>query len=120
MYYTIKPPPELVDRLSILLGVKIQAWDRGFWMSLFESAGFETYFVRDQELTTVSGAEIDDYLRDLVAPLKVRLPSDVLVAIVDKAKSYFTVFNENQSYLGFAIILLRKRPIAEQRSLFGA
>ncbi|HHT9121386.1 MAG TPA: class I SAM-dependent methyltransferase [Candidatus Wunengus sp. YC63] len=118
LYYHKSPPKKLIEELNTHLGIVIQPWGKDFWISLFESEGLESYHTIDQKIFSVSDHVLKDYIDHLISPLKPSLQQDVLEAIRQKAMMYFSTFNENHKYLSYSIMLFRKRPVSEQRSLF--
>lgn len=117
-FYHTQPPTELLSELNKSLNISIQPWQKEFWIDLFVTNGFELYFEEDKIINPVSGANITDFLKVLLDPIRSKVVESVYDAFLTKGNYYYNLFNENHKYLSYGIYLMRKRPVKEQLELF--
>lgn len=117
-YYRTKPPVNLIRRLNALMEVDIKPWNINYWLNLYDDCGLERYFVYTNHIKPVSRSEINNYCATMIKNKKLPIIADKLLR--KRLIHIMRLFNENHKYLGYGVFILRKRPVKEQVSLFGA
>ncbi len=119
MYYIKKPPQRIVNEVSKVIGAKIDVRSKKDWTDLFTSSGLEIYCAKDYKFIYKKPKEIEDYVKkSLDKPHLNSLPLPTLNAVKLRWKRTMKLFNENLKYVGYSIILLRKRIEPEEIELF--
>jgi len=119
MYYIKRPPKELVKEVSNIIGIPIDVKTKEEWISLFKKNGFEIYFMKNYLFDYSSKENINKLVQETVnKPSIGPLPKDVRENIAFRWKRTLSVFNKNLSYVGYSVILLRKREEIEETELF--
>lgn len=119
MYYIKTPPEDIINQVSKIIGTKIEITTKKEWISLLEENGFEIYYSKDYKFQKKTEQEIGEYSKLFIdKPFLRDLDIEVKTKIRDKWESIMKIFNENLSYVGYSIILLRKRSEGEERELF--
>lgn len=119
MFYIKQPPKELVKKVSNILGTQIDIRTKEDWISLFKKNGFEIYFIKDYLFDYQSKQNIDALVQETInKPSIISLPKEIRDKIASRWKKTLSVFNENLSYAGYSVILLRKRDEVEETELF--
>lgn len=121
LFYKTKPSATLLSDLSEILGVNINPWTLGEWLDVLkpEREDIELYHKETNDLVMPSA----DYLREyvdsfLVKDHLVKLDGAVKEVIKNRWINTLNVFNENNKHLGYVLLLLRKRKIIKEPSLF--
>ena len=117
-YYKNRPPKKLLNKISKILGTKIIDWDRNYWISLYENAGFEVIYHKDLGLHMYKkDREIRDYCEKMIGRLNIKDKIAKETAL-KKLYKYMKVFNENNKYLEGLLCICRKREYPDQVFLF--
>lgn len=117
-FYKIKPPLKLIDKLNELMNVNIKPWSINYWLDIYDKCNLEKYFIYKDNIRQVRKKEIINYCFEM-AKIK-KLTKETQKELIKRLIIIMTLFNENHKYLAYGIFILRKRPIKEQISLFGA
>lgn len=117
-FYKIKPPIKLIKKLNKLMDINIESWDINYWLNLYKRCGLEEYFIYTNNVKQTSRDEIKNYCFEIVRQKKI--DKEIQLKLVKRLINIVTLFNENHKYLAYGVFILRKRPIKEQISLFGA
>jgi ubiquinone/menaquinone biosynthesis C-methylase UbiE len=118
-YYRFEPPNELIDDLNRQLGISIQKWDRNFWINLFESAGYESYYLQPEVATrVVEREELNTYADYIAGRLFSKGQTQLFNATKEKLLSYWLLFNENNKYLAYSVMIFRKRDVFPEMTIF--
>lgn len=118
LFYIDSPPKVLIDEINRLLNIEIQIWDEDYWLSLYKNAGLEIYYKHtDRMPSKPTDDDVLEYSRSMIDRLSFK--GEAKDAAVKKFHSYMRLFNENHKYLGYNVLLCRKRPETEQITLFG-
>lgn len=121
MYYIKNPTREIVQSISSLIGTNIDVRTKKEWMELFKRSGLEIYYCKDYEFYFKSKKEIDEYVEESLNKEHLKyLPKGILKKIEERWKKTITIFNKNLSYVGYSVILLRKRGEPEEVELFNS
>jgi ubiquinone/menaquinone biosynthesis C-methylase UbiE len=121
MYYLTTPPKEVVENVFKEINVPITITSKDYWLSLFKGAGLEVYYVKDYRFAYKTQEEIEDYVtKCLNKPHLRNLVPEVRNKISNRWKRTMGLFNENLKYVGYSVILLRKRNELEEAELFDA
>jgi len=119
MYYIKKPSIEIVDKVSDIIGTKIDITTKDEWTTLLEKNGFEIYYSKDYKFNGKNENDIKEYVELFLGKSFLRdLNEEIRDVIRKKWSGIMNVFEENLSYVGYSIILLRKRSEAEEKELF--
>lgn len=117
-FYRVKPPQKLINKLNRLMGINIQPWDINYWLNLYDKCDLEKYLVYKNNVKQVSRKEIKKYCSVMVKPKN--LSREAHKELIKRLVSIMELFNDNHRYLAYGVFILRKRPLKEQISLFGA
>lgn len=117
-FYKTRPPLNLLKELNKLMNTDIQLWGINYWLNLYKNCDLERYFVCTNKVRQVSSAEIKNYCSEMVK--KKKLSESSKKELLKRLFSIMSLFNQNHKYLAYGVFVLRKRPIEEQISLFGA
>ncbi len=119
LFYLTKPPQELVDEINRTVGINIQVWDEEYWLSLYKRAGLEIFY---KYTAPMPNRPTDDDVREYCEKMidEAGFPTAVRGVAVEKMRGYMSLFNQNHQYLGYNVLVCRKRPYPEQVTLFGA
>jgi len=121
LIYHTQPSQQIVDDVSEIIGSTIKPMTLEDWVNMVNEVtkDFELYFGESHSLSPRTNKEIDEYVDYFLEKNHIKtLPKVVKEAIRKKWLSILKVFNENHKYLGYSIILFRKRPIVEEPELF--
>lgn len=119
--YHTQPPQQIVDDVSEIIGTTIKPMTTEDWVNMVDVAtkDFELYFNEPHKLSPRTSREIDEYMDYFLNKDHIKnLPEVVKGAIKKRWLSILKVFNENHKYLGYSIIVFRKRPVVEEPELF--
>ncbi|NQV12094.1 methyltransferase domain-containing protein [Candidatus Uhrbacteria bacterium] len=117
-FYDQDPPERLLRELNDLLGITIEAWDKSYWIELYDSTGLEEYRTEPINIAHTTDKHIDEYC-DFMAKQAVQ-SDDEIRAVKARLVETMSLFNENHRYLSALVSVRRKRFIPEEPSLFGA
>ncbi|TSC58968.1 MAG: hypothetical protein Greene041679_11 [Parcubacteria group bacterium Greene0416_79] len=119
--YHTQPPQKIVDEVSEIIGTTIEPMTMKDWINTVGEVtkDFELYFNESHKLSPRISKEIDEYVDYFLKKDHVKILSETVKdAIKRRWMSILKVFNENHKYLGYSIIVFRKRPVAEEPELF--
>ena len=119
--YHTQPPQQIVDNVSKIIGTTIKPMTTKDWVNTVDEVtkDFELYFNEPHKLSPRTSKEIDEYVDYFLKKDHVRnLPEVVKEAIRKRWLSILKVFNENHKFLGYSIIVFRKRLVVEEPELF--
>ena len=89
------------------------------WLEIFEEIGLEVYYCNDYKFDEKSTKEIQTYVKkSLDKDHLEKLPVSDRKKITERWEKTMKLFNENLSYVGYSVILLRKRDEDEEVELF--
>ena len=119
MYYVKVPPKKILNKVSKIIQNKIDVKTKNDWLTLFKKSGFEIYFVKDYLFDYQSKKSINNLVKETVSkPHMLLLPKSVRNIMASRWKNILSIFNSNLSYVGYSIIILRKREEVEETELF--
>lgn len=119
--YHTQPPLHVVNNVSKIIGVTIKPMSKEDWIKIVSEAteDFELYFDEPHKLFSRTDGEIKEYVEYFIHKNHIEeLSSDVKESIRKKWLNILKVFNENHKYLGYSIIIFRKRLLVEEPELF--
>lgn len=109
LYYAKEPPSALLESLSDVLGVKMEAWGLDYWMRLFLAEPMEIAFFERHGFKSINNERIETYLASFDYNNE------------DDKKNYeycIRLFSENHAYLEYFILGLGKKGMMSQQELF--
>lgn len=119
IWYKTQPPADIVQKTSDIIGSQITPRTRADWHDFFGSSCLEMYFERTYQFIKRSEQDIERYVSSfLLKPHILRLQPQARAALRERWLETITVFNDNLSYAGYSVILLRKRSEAEEEEFF--
>lgn len=119
MYYIKKPPIKLVRKVSNIIGSKIKIMTKNQWMKLIKKEWFEIYYTKDYKFGKKSDKQIRKYINLFLNKPHIKsLKEDVKKEISRKWLEIIKIFSKNLTYVGYTIVLLRKRTEVEEKELF--
>ncbi len=119
MYYIRTPPKKVVDGVSKIIGNKIDITSKEEWLNLFKASGLEVYYCKDYVFNFKSAPELRYYNEKSLEKRHLKaLPPEVLGKIKARWATTMDIFNNNLNYVGYSVILLRKRGEPEEIELF--
>jgi len=110
-YYHTEPPKSLLIKMNNLLGIKIQPWNREYWLNIYRNAGLEIYHCSFCTAKAVSNNDVRRYCIQLASEKK--WSKEVTEAAISRLIRTMKIFNENHKYLAFGVFILRKRTFPE-------
>lgn len=119
--YHTEPPQKVIDDVSAEIGVRIEPLKSGDWAKKVRKTNeaFETYFEESCSLSPRTSEEIKSHVEYFLNKTHIKdLPEEVREAIRKRWLQTLGVFNENHKYLGYDMVLFRKRGIFEEPELF--
>lgn len=118
--YVKQPPAEIVEKVGNVIGVKLNSWGPKEWLELFEkNTTFEIYHQEECSLNHRTDDEIKEYVDMFLQKEHLKdLPEDIKQSIWDRWYKTISIFNENHKYLGYILVLFRKRKIEEEVEFF--
>lgn len=120
LYYRTKPPKEVTQRVSDVIGVDIQPMSSDDWVNIYlEASQFELYKYETAQLEPRSKQDIEEYIDYFMQkPHILALTTSERDEIRAHWSHILDVFNKNHEYLGYIKVLLRKRTVEEEPELF--
>lgn len=119
MYYVKKPSEEIINKISEIIGTKIDITTKEKWLSLLKKNNLEIYYSKDYKFQKKDKEEINEYSKQFInKPHLKNLDKAVKIKIQKKIENIMNIFNENLSFVGYSIIILRKRKEKEEQELF--
>jgi ubiquinone/menaquinone biosynthesis C-methylase UbiE len=119
LFYLTKPPQELVDEINHTIQINIQIWDEEYWLSLYRRAGLEIFYRYSASMPNhPTDEDVTMYCEKMID--LAGFPTQARAAAVKKMYGYMSLFKQNHQYLGYNVLVCRKRPYPEQVTLFGA
>lgn len=119
--YHTKPPAKVVEDVSAVLGVKITPMNADDWIEIVHKSHgeFELYINESHTLSPRTDKELERYVdyflnKDHISTMS----QEVKDATKQKWLKILKVFNENHKYLGYNILVFRKRATPEEPELF--
>ena len=119
--YHTQPPQQIVDEISRIIGTAIRPMTTEDWVNTVSefTKDFELYFNETHKLSPRTSGEINEYVDYFMKKDHIKILSETVKdAIKKRWLSILKVFNENHKYLGYSIIVFRKRPVVEEPELF--
>jgi len=119
MYYLSNPPKRVVNNVSKIIGSKIDIKSKEDWLRLFQEKNLEIYYLNDYKFSFKSNSEIENYVNKSLDKKYLKNLSELTFnKIKSRWRETMGIFNENLSYVGYSVILLRKRNEIEEIELF--
>lgn len=121
LIYHTKPPVEIVQQVSEIIGAKISPMFVGDWVSLVHKIcpEFELYFTEAHTLMSRTSEEISSYVDFFMKKEHMQgIRQEIKEAINRRLRSHLGVFNDNHKYLGYEIIIFRKCNYLEEPEFF--
>ncbi len=119
--YHSQPPTDVVSDVSNIIGLQIKPMNKNDWISIVVDItnDFELYLDESHTLSPRTDEKIKKYIDYFINKDHIKvMPDDVKEAIRERWSNILKVFNENHKYLGYDIMIFRKRPILEEPELF--
>jgi len=124
IYYINNPPQELLDGVSEAVGIKVDVWNKQFWIdtvkkvsaSMPESA-LELVYSSDYTYDDKRGS-LDAYIDMIFSNSDIHYPELETKELKARYKYFINLFNENLKYCGYSVLLFQKRSINDQDELF--
>jgi len=115
MYYLKKPTKKLIKEVSNAIGIKIKPLKREYWINLLNPPGFDMFYLRNYKFINQSKNKIDNFTCNILSREHlINLNDDSRLVLNKKYKAYIKLFNKNLSYMGFSIIILRKKSLLNE------
>ncbi len=110
MYYVKEPPNELIKRVSDAIHVNIKPLFKKDWIDFFKDPEYELFFMKDYLFDKKTDKEVNNFVDEILKRPHLReLPEDTFNLLKKKYRDYMMLFRDNLSYMGFSILLLRKK-----------
>jgi ubiquinone/menaquinone biosynthesis C-methylase UbiE len=119
--YHTTPPEKVVEEVGIAIANPIKPMVKEDWIRMTKETvkDFEVYFEESHTLSSRSDEDIAEYVEYFINKDHIKnVSEDVKNSIREKWKKILKVFNENHRYLGYDIIMFRKRLEPEEPELF--
>src|SRR4030042_4970114 len=120
LFYKKLPPTNLLNKVNKLLNIKIKHWGKEYWLSLYNNEDLELYYDYTNEMPyDPTNKKIREYSKKMVELSLDNYTNNVKRVAVEKLFEYMTLFNKNNKYLSYCVLLFRKDISRKQISLFG-
>lgn len=123
IYYIKEVPDSILQNVSKAIGVKVEKWDKEFWLKLFIgisdqlNANLELYYEKDFKY--IDRTDFLPKYIDQVIENNISNQSEATKKQLKKRFSYFMeLFNKNLKYAGFSVLLFQKRLEKDEVELF--
>lgn len=119
--YHTDPPLEIIENVSKVIGAQIKPMNKEDWIKISTEniKDFELFFQEAHNLSPRTDEDINTYVEYFINKDHIKFMSDEIKnAIRKKWTNTLRIFNENHKYLGYNIIVLRKRIGSEEPELF--
>lgn len=119
--YHTQPPQQIVNDISEIIGTTIKPMTREDWLKTVDEStkNFELYFDEPHTLSQRTNKEINEYVDYFLKKDHIKILSESVKEVIRKKwLSILKVFNDNHKFLGYSIIVFRKRLILEEPELF--
>ncbi|MGD9693621.1 MAG: class I SAM-dependent methyltransferase [Phycisphaerales bacterium] len=119
LYYHKNPPASLRERVSAAIGVAVPQYTSSHWLALFRQPLLERYHEHTEQVTVASSADIDSYCARMAAYVAAgEWPEESQQALLTRFLHLFQLFNENLSYMSYALLVFKRLPVGSQPSLY--
>lgn len=119
IYYVQPPPEEVRTRVEQAIGASIPVWDEHYWLSLYERHGLVCRSARRRRFRHRSRDDIEGYARMVMsAPRNQAYPEKTRRELHQALVQSYDLFNENNRYTGFSLLLFRKVAVNKSPILF--
>lgn len=119
MYYVETPPAKIVDKVTELVGTAILVLNRAFWLDFFRSGGLRLCWSEDYVFEPLPTGAVEAFVsRMLSRPHLESLGTDARQELANRYLQCMQIFQENLSYMGYTIMILRKEAADEDPELF--
>lgn len=121
LVYLKNPPQSVIDSVGSIIGAEIKKMTSEDWIKVVLEVDpkLELYCKEEGTIRNDYRARIAEYIDYFMAKPHIReLSPSARNAVRKKWQNYLDVFMRNQDYLGFVILVFRKRRDIEEPSLF--
>lgn len=119
MYYIKTPPQIIVQKVSDIIGAKIEIKSKEDWLNLFKKNGLEVYYCNDYKFNLKTQEELRNYVEKSLNKHHLKnIPKAIFNKIKNRWFDTMKIFNQNLAHVGYSVILLRKRCEPEEIELF--
>lgn len=119
LFYSKKPPVDLIENINKAINIQIQEWDDNYWLNAYTEIGLENYYYEKYQMDFFpSDNEVKNYCEKLVKESS--LNPELWDTAIKKLYDYMSLFNENHKYLSYGVAIFRKPFLKTQISLFGS
>lgn len=121
LVYHTNPPQSVVNDVGKIIGVNITPMNGSDWIRMVcgTSKDFELYLQESHTLSPRADKDIEKYVDYFLAKDHIKSMSiDVQDAIRKRWLNALGIFNENHKYLGYDLLIFRKRLLFEEPELF--
>ncbi|MFA6250435.1 MAG: class I SAM-dependent methyltransferase [Candidatus Shapirobacteria bacterium] len=110
LFYSKKPPQNILDSVSNIIGVQIKYLNKDDWLNVFKSNNsHEIYYFREYKFETRSEIDVEKYVSIFMQkPHIASLDKKVKEEISKKWMFYMASFAKNNDYLSYFVALFRK------------
>lgn len=119
--YHTTPPEKVVEDVGIAIANPIKPMKKEDWIRMTKETinDFELYFDESHTLSSRTDEDIAEYVEYFIQKDHIKdMTEEVKNTIRLKWQNILKVFNENHKYLGYDIIMFRKRVEPEEPELF--
>ena len=119
--YHTDPPEKVMDEVGKVINNPIKPLKKEDWLRITKEAikDFELYFEESHPLSPRSEEDVHEYVDYFLHKDHIKnMPEGVKTSIKNKWHDILTVFNENHKYLGYDMLIFRKRVEPEEPELF--
>lgn len=119
IYYRQPPPDDVRQRVERAIGAHIEIWDEAYWRSLYESEGLVLREVQHHSFRDVPMEEMYQYAERVMAtPQNHQYLESTRRQLIDLLASHYKLFNENNRYTGYSVMVFRKSAVNKASILF--
>ena len=119
MYYLQEPPASLVAKVSSAIRTEVQVSGKEYWFSFFSKNDLQLISVKDFAFDHIDSDKISIFVNNILNREHLgSIKNEVMEILREKYSNYITLFSENLGYMGYSIMILRKRDTEIDDELF--
>jgi SAM-dependent methyltransferase len=119
MYYRRDPPSLLIEKISSAIRTEIKIDRKGYWLSFFSDNNLQHISIKDFVFDTINSDRIDLFINNILSREHLGdLSEQVMKLLKEKYGNYISLFSENLRYMGYSLIILRKKDSEIDEELF--
>ena len=110
MYYVKQPPAKLVSEVCEAIKTNISVQSKKDWVDFFTNDDVEIFAQEDYYFDNLDEQKVRDYCSFMMEREQIkRMDPELRDVLLERYRNYMLIFRENLSYMGYSILLLRRK-----------